>query len=56
MRMRPVSLWSARGKEAVSCAFRPTRCHGVPHISLTVLPSSAALALPHGQGAPRLDS
>jgi hypothetical protein len=39
-----------------SWALRPTRCHGVPGIFLTAAPSSAARALHHDQGAPRLDS
>jgi len=56
MRMPPVSLWRARVKDAVimhiSSSALPRRA---THF-LTAPPSSATLALHHGQSAQRLDS
>jgi hypothetical protein len=56
MRMRPVYLWSARGKEAAIMRISSDILPGVPRIFLSAPPSSATLALPHDQGAQHLDA
>jgi len=56
MRMPPVSLWRARVKDAVIMRISSYALPRRATHFLTAPPSSATLALPHGQSAQRLDS